>query len=227
MKCCAWLLQTEKELQSGGEVKELMQQVDELSKRCDKGRVQGAASITILELQQCLSLVLSCDACHLVPIDHTVVLAPSIKAPPFRPLPCRLVKDTSNWNNKKELAEAEQASCDQLQASLAELDEAEMAARVERATRERDEAQEAHDRQVEELLRGKWSRGGTGRVSEGATPLTAGAPCANAHNGQKIRTIVHVCQRPPLQLNILEGYVTLACPLLPKQSRGWGGGSQQ
>ncbi len=67
----------------------------------------------------------------------------------IRRLPhCRLVKDTSSWNNKKEMAEAEQASCDQLAASLAELDEEEMAARVQRATQERDAAQEAHDRWI-------------------------------------------------------------------------------
>lgn len=65
------------------------------------------------------------------------------------------MKDTSSWNNKKELAEAEQANCDQLAAGLAELDEEEMAARVARATAERDAAQEAHDRCVGGGVRGR------------------------------------------------------------------------
>lgn len=44
------------------------------------------------------------------------------------------------------MAEAEQASCNQIAANLAELDEDEMVARVQRANYERDAAQEAYDR---------------------------------------------------------------------------------
>ncbi|PSC74142.1 structural maintenance of chromosomes 2-1-like [Micractinium conductrix] len=77
-------LQTEKELQSGGEIKELQAEVDEISKR--------------------------------------------------------VVKDTSSWTNKKELVEAEQATCEQLAGALAEVDEAGMRAKVQRASQERDEA---------------------------------------------------------------------------------------
>lgn len=58
------------------------------------------------------------------------------------PLPmCRsVVKDTSSWNNKKELLEAEQASVAQLQAALAEVDEVGLRAKMQEASRERDEA---------------------------------------------------------------------------------------
>ncbi|PRW61562.1 structural maintenance of chromosomes 2-1 isoform A [Chlorella sorokiniana] len=80
-------LQTEKELQSGGEVKELQAKVDELSKD--------------------------------------------------------LVKDTSSWNNKKEELAAEQANCEQLATSLAEVDEEGMRAKVKQASEERDAAQAA------------------------------------------------------------------------------------
>ncbi|KAL4421732.1 hypothetical protein ABPG77_002348 [Micractinium sp. CCAP 211/92] len=80
-------LRTEKELQSGGEVKELTAEVDEISKR--------------------------------------------------------VVKDTSSWNNKKELLEAEHASCEQLAAALAEVDEEGMRAKMQQASQERDEAQAA------------------------------------------------------------------------------------
>jgi hypothetical protein len=61
---------------------------------------------------------------------------------------CRVVKDTSSWSNKKELLEAEQASCAQLAAALAEVDEEGMRAKMQRASQERDEAQAACTRWV-------------------------------------------------------------------------------
>lgn len=66
--------------------------------------------------------------------------------PPLRPLPGSVVKDTSSWNNKKELLEAEQASCEQLAAALAEVDEEGMRAKMQQASQERDEAQAALNR---------------------------------------------------------------------------------
>jgi hypothetical protein len=63
-------------------------------------------------------------------------------------LPCRVVKDTSAWNNKKELLEGESEAAAQLEAQLAELDEAGMRARVQSASQERDEAQAACTRQA-------------------------------------------------------------------------------
>ena len=62
--------------------------------------------------------------------------------PPPCPRP-RLVKDSSAWDNKKETLEAEQAGCTQLAASLAELDEEGLQARVAHAREERDAAQAA------------------------------------------------------------------------------------
>ena len=63
-------------------------------------------------------------------------------------LSCRVVKDTSSWSNKKELLEAEQASCTQLAAALAEVDEEGMRAKMQQASQERDEAQAACTRWV-------------------------------------------------------------------------------
>ena len=59
---------------------------------------------------------------------------------------CSLVKDTSSWNNKKEELAAEQANCEQLAASLAEVDEEGMRAKVKQASEERDAAQAALNR---------------------------------------------------------------------------------
>jgi len=59
---------------------------------------------------------------------------------------CRLVKDTSNWSNKNETLDAERAACEQLGASLAELGEEGLAARVEQARQQQDEAQAALDK---------------------------------------------------------------------------------
>lgn len=59
-----------------------------------------------------------------------------------------MVKDTSAWNNKKELLEGESEAAAQLEAQLAELDEAGMRARVQSASQERDEAQAACTRQA-------------------------------------------------------------------------------
>lgn len=77
-------LQTEKELQSGGEVKELAALVDDISKR--------------------------------------------------------LVKDTSSWENKRELLDVEAGNARQLAAGLAELDEEGLQGRIAAATAARDEA---------------------------------------------------------------------------------------
>lgn len=57
-----------------------------------------------------------------------------------------MVKDTSTWNNKKELLEGEHASCEQLAAALTEVDEAGMRAKMQQASQERDEAQAALNR---------------------------------------------------------------------------------
>lgn len=62
------------------------------------------------------------------------------------PCPCSVVKDTSSWNNKKELLETEQANCEQLAAGLAEVDEEGMRAKIQKASQERDEAQAACNR---------------------------------------------------------------------------------
>lgn len=58
----------------------------------------------------------------------------------------RVVRDTSSWNNKKEMLEAERANCSQLTVALAELDEDGMRSTVQRASLERDEAQAACNR---------------------------------------------------------------------------------
>ncbi len=73
----------------------------------------------------------------------------------------RLVKETSSWNNKKEELAAEQASCEQLTASLAEVDEEGMRAKMKQASEERDAAQAALNRCV---CRG---RAGSGRADDG------------------------------------------------------------
>ncbi|KAL0051178.1 hypothetical protein WJX82_003135 [Trebouxia sp. C0006] len=80
-------LQTEKELQSGGEVKELADTADKLSKR--------------------------------------------------------LVKDTTAWTNKKENLEADQAACQQIEASIEELAQEGMEARLGAAQADSDQAQAA------------------------------------------------------------------------------------
>lgn len=74
-----------------------------------------------------------------------MLLPPLSPALPLSLPPPRLVKDTSNWTNKKELLESEQASTDQLAASLAELDAAGLAARLAAAVAQRDEAQATCD----------------------------------------------------------------------------------
>jgi hypothetical protein len=53
---------------------------------------------------------------------------------------CRLVKDTSKWNNANEGVAAEQATCEQITASLTELDEGNLNRLVEEATAKRDAA---------------------------------------------------------------------------------------
>eukprot|EP00775_Hariotina_reticulata_P003904 gene3904-4158_t len=77
-------LQTEKEIQAGGGVKELQQAADQLS--------------------------------------------------------MKLTKDTTNWRNKKEMLDTEQAALAHLHQQLAELDQDQLTAKVEAATAARDEA---------------------------------------------------------------------------------------
>jgi hypothetical protein len=55
-------------------------------------------------------------------------------------LGCRLVKDTSQWNNATEGLNSEQANCEQISANLIELDEENLARHVQEATLKRDEA---------------------------------------------------------------------------------------
>lgn len=73
----------------------------------------------------------------------------------------RLVKETSSWNNKKEELAAEQASCEQVTASLAEVDEEGMRAKMKQASEERDAAQAALNRC------GCRGRAGSSRVDDG------------------------------------------------------------
>lgn len=63
-------------------------------------------------------------------------------------LACRLVKTTSTWGNKNETLEAEHANRDQIAANLSELNEEGLAARVEQAKQQQDEAQAALERWV-------------------------------------------------------------------------------
>lgn len=65
-----------------------------------------------------------------------------LRAPTF----CRLVQKTSAWSNKKEELAAEQGNCEQLVASLAEVDEEGMRAKVKQASEERDAASAALNR---------------------------------------------------------------------------------
>lgn len=53
---------------------------------------------------------------------------------------CRLVKDTSQWNNASEGLAAEKANYDQITASLEELDEEKLNRQVQEATAKRDAA---------------------------------------------------------------------------------------
>lgn len=59
--------------------------------------------------------------------------------------PCRLVKDTSAWSNKKESLATERVTAEGLAASLAELDEEGLAAHATAAAAARDQAQAAAD----------------------------------------------------------------------------------
>lgn len=121
--------QTEKELQSGGEVKELQTAVDEISKRCVwlPAAPRPAA-------RPCVGVPASQPPC------------PCCMPCRAGPLPRSVVKDTSSWTNKKELLEAEAASVEQLAASLAEVDEEGMRAKMQATSQERDEAQAALNR---------------------------------------------------------------------------------
>ena len=69
----------------------------------------------------------------------------------------RVVKDTSSWTNKKELFEAEQASCCQLAEALAEVDRDGVRAKVQQASRECDEAQAACIRCVMQIAEPVWT----------------------------------------------------------------------
>lgn len=65
---------------------------------------------------------------------------------------CSLTKDTTNWTNKKELLEAEEAGLQQLAVAVAELNESVLAERVATAQTARDEAAqglEAAEKEVE------------------------------------------------------------------------------
>ena len=53
---------------------------------------------------------------------------------------CRLVKDTSQWNNAAEGLTSEKANLEQIAANLEELDEATLARQVQEATAKRDAA---------------------------------------------------------------------------------------
>lgn len=161
-------LKTEKELQSGGEVRELTALVDDISKRwgrsIPRGGAQSSAAVRQRTVTGCSSAVVA-EAWLLQPrfaclralwetgclpgfvlasAVPRLCLCPCPVLPPTSlPLPCSVVKNTSSWNNKKELLEAEQANCEQLAVALAEVDEEGMRAKMQQASQERDEAQSA------------------------------------------------------------------------------------
>lgn len=84
----------------------------------------------------------------LAPTAPAVLLQTALQAVPDFSLHCvcccimcaRLTKDTTNWKNKKEMLDTEQAALANLHQQLAELHQDQLTAKVEAATAARDEA---------------------------------------------------------------------------------------
>lgn len=125
-------LQAEKELASGGEVKELTAQADALSKRCACFDAAAHARGT-----QCIARF--GGGKRVLPERLEFPLPQSPRPAPA--MPRSLVKETAAWKNKVETLASERAELARLEQSAAELGEAELAARLTSA----DEAATAAD----------------------------------------------------------------------------------